>query len=222
MLAKALGSGLKSFLNATVRVSGPPPPPAKVGTVGSGTCGVTLICEEPNCCDKQPKGSWAASTANISTLAECAAKAKSCSQANFVSFSKPQNDCSWYKSCDMQHLLRPGNWQGESEVIHEVPPSPTTPEVFALPWIRHYASANRGVLLVNKASTPTTIQIIGEQALLQSNGWPTNATTALVLDGTIDGLTVEEEPGFVPPVERMLAADGSLTLGPFGVALVRG
>ena len=216
MLANALGSASKSFLNASVSVAGPPPPPAKVGTTGTGSCGVTLVCGTPNCCDVQAKGSWAAAALNISTLGQCVAKAKSCAMADFVSFSKPQNDCSWYKECDMQHLLEPGTWHGVSEVIHEVKPTAATPEVFALPWIRHDSGA-RGVLLVNKVETPTVVILKG-----RSGSWPDNSTTALVLDGTVDGITLDPEPGFVPPVERVLGPDGSLPLGPFAVAVVHG
>ncbi len=262
MLATALGSGPKSFFNASVTISGPPPPPAKVGTTATGTCGVTLVCEKPDCCNTQAKGSWAAAAANISTLAECVAKAKPCSQAAFVSFSQPQNDCSWYKACDMGHLLHPATWHGESEVIREVSPTPATPDVFALPWIRHDVGDDslhkRGVLLVNKAEMPTVVElkaIGGQEGQGQFRTWPTNRTSVLVLDGTVDGFTVvrtttlvhgwqprvslgqsventanhplvlyctqDAEPGFVPPVERMLV-DGKLALGPFAVAIVRG
>ena len=38
--------------------------------------------------------------------------------------------------------------------------------------------------------------------------------TALVLEG------VGAEPGFSKPVNRTIGADGRLTLGPFGIALV--
>ena len=223
MLAKALGSGKKSFLNASVTVAGPPPPPAKVGTIDIGSCGVTFVCDTPNCCNVQAKGSWTAAAANISTLAECVARAKSCSMANFVSFSKPQNDCSWYKECDMQHLIQPPTWQGHSEVIHEVKSNPATAQVFALPWIRHDSGA-RGVLLINKAASPTVV-LLKEQSAAGAGGaegpWHANRTTAVVLDGSVDGVTVDAEPGFVPPVERRLGADGSLPLGPFAVAVVQ-
>jgi hypothetical protein len=205
MLATALGSGPKSFFNASVTISGPPPPPAKVGTTATGTCGVTLVCEKPDCCNTQAKGSWAAAAANISTLAECVAKAKPCSQAAFVSFSQPQNDCSWYKACDMGHLLHPATWHGESEVIREVSPTPATPDVFALPWIRHDVGDDslhkRGVLLVNKAEMPTVVElkaIGGQEGQGQFRTWPTNRTSVLVLDGTVDGFTVVRTTTLVP------------------------
>ena len=36
MLANALGSGPKSFLNATITIAGPPPPPIQPGATASG------------------------------------------------------------------------------------------------------------------------------------------------------------------------------------------
>jgi hypothetical protein len=95
MLANALGSGPKSFLNATLVGAGPSPPPVKVGMKGTGTCGVTLVCAKSNCCNIQSKGSWDARAENITSLADCVAYAKACSMANFVSYSNPMNDCSW-------------------------------------------------------------------------------------------------------------------------------
>eukprot|EP01046_Picozoa_sp_COSAG06_P051449 COSAG06_NODE_8390_length_2188_cov_3.692610_3_plen_145_part_00 len=99
MLANALGSGPKSFLNATITIAGPPPPPIQPGATASGCCGVTLVCGKADCCNVQAKGSWDASALNISTLAECVAHAKAnCPKANYVSFAKPQDDCSWFET----------------------------------------------------------------------------------------------------------------------------
>ena len=99
MLANALGSGPKSFLNVTITIAGPPPPPIQPGATASGCCGVTLVCAKADCCNVQAKGSWDAGALNISTLAECVAHAKaSCPKANYVSFAKPQNDCSWFET----------------------------------------------------------------------------------------------------------------------------
>jgi hypothetical protein len=80
-----------------------PPPP--VGTILNGTCGATNFggdCNDP----KQSKGAWDAKAENITTLAECVAKAQPCKQANFVSFSNvPGNaDCSWYHECNTKAL----------------------------------------------------------------------------------------------------------------------
>jgi hypothetical protein len=119
-----------------------------------------------------------------------------------------------YKDCDMLDLLQPANWQGESEVLHVVPgdnPPPTT--VFALPYIRHDSGA-QGVLLVNKHQSPTVVMLV-------AGSFPGNSTTALVVDGTVDGVTVDLEPGFVPPVERTIGSDGGLLLGPYAVAVVQ-
>ena len=41
-----------------------------------------------------------------------------------------------------------------------------------------------------------------------------------MLDGTVDGKALDPEPGFVPPVDRVIGQDGVLTLGPYAVALV--
>jgi hypothetical protein len=111
----------------------------------------------------------------------------------------------------MLNLLQPGNWQGESEVLHAVPGDnvrPTT--LFALPYIRHDSGA-RGVVLVNKHEAPTVVTL----------ALGTNSTSALVLDGTVDGVVMDPEPGFVPPVERTIGNDGRLSLGPYAVALIQ-
>ena len=115
----------------------------------------------------------------------------------------------------MRNLLQPGNWQGESEVIHAVPGDSSVPPttVFALPYIRH-DTRSRGWLLVNKHEAPTVVK-------LAAAALPGNSTTALVVDGSVDGVTVDPEPGFVAPVERVIGSDGRLRLGPFAVAVVQ-
>ena len=40
-----------------------------------------------------------------------------------------------------------------------------------------------------------------------------------MLDGSIDGVTIDPEPGFVPPVDRLIGTDGKLALGSVAVAL---
>ena len=215
MLANALGAGPKSLFNASFTPSGPPPPPFRPGTTATGTCGVTLVCTTSNCCNTQASGGfpWDGSITNISA---CAAKAKSCGMANFVSYSSAQKDCSWYRDCDMSQLLHPSTWHGESEVLKSVPQVARPPQVFAMPYARHDTGV-RGVLLVNKVGTPIVITLnVGAGSRCP------NATAALVLDGSIDGLTADPEPGFVPPVERLIGVDCKLALGPFAVALVTG
>ena len=50
------------------------------------------ICPGPSCPPPPPKP-------KIATLEDCVARAKSCPNANFVSFSPKMHDCSWFKSC---------------------------------------------------------------------------------------------------------------------------
>jgi len=65
------------------------------------------------------------------------------------------------------------------------------------------------VLLVSKSSRPLVVRLAG-----LAN------TSATVLDGSIDGVHADAEPGFVAPAERYVGADGALPLGPYAVALV--
>merc|ERR1712176_1751982 len=145
MLAKALGSGVKSLINVSYTTTplGPTPP---VGTTGNGTCGATSFGGD---CNSAPSGAWDAAKEGIADLAGCVAKAKECRMANFVSFSNvPGNsDCSWYQSCDFDHLCEdcskcgigcPEYYPYESEVLNEAPspaPSTTSEDVFVLPYI---------------------------------------------------------------------------------------
>jgi hypothetical protein len=220
MLAEAMGIGLKDFYNVSFS-EGPAAPPPPVGTIGNGTCGATNFGGD---CNTEPKGAWDAGKLKIGTLAECVAKAKDCKMANYVSFSNvPGNqDCSWYSECDMSHLCAdcstcgigcPSYYPYKTQVLHDAPPAgpaTTSDKLFAMPYAIH-ASGQRGVLLVSKTANPLTVTL---QGLGLSN------TTAQVLDGSVDGLTMEPEPGFVPPAERIIAGDGVLQLGPYAVALV--
>ena len=81
----------------------PAPPAPPTGTTGNGTCGATNYGGD---CNTEPTGAWDAAKENITSLAQCVAKAKSCTMAKFVSFSDaPGNvDCSWYSVCDFDHL----------------------------------------------------------------------------------------------------------------------
>ena len=89
------------------------------------------------------------------------------------------------------------------------PPPPPPPAVAVLPFVLEWG--RRGVLLVSKTVRPT-------QVLLSGVGLP--GGEAMVLDGTLDGETLEPEPGFVPPVQRTVGMDGVLKLGPYAIAIV--
>ncbi len=54
---------------------------------------------------------------DIGSLAECAARAKQCKMANFVSFSKKNRDCSWYSACDISKGIGNPTGDYQSEVI---------------------------------------------------------------------------------------------------------
>jgi hypothetical protein len=68
----------------------------------------------------------------------------------------------------------------------------------------HTPTSNRYILLVSKTSTPLVATLADAPNAL-----------ATVLEGS--GV----EPGFQPPRSRRVGADGSLSLGPFAVAIVR-
>ena len=68
----------------------------------------------------------------------------------------------------------------------------------------------RKLLLVSKS----------EQSQLVHVDNTTNLTVAMVLDGSVDGVTASAEPGFLPPVMRSVRDDGLLQLGPWGFALL--
>jgi len=220
MLARALGSAPRAMLNATFS-TGPRPAPEPAGATGNGTCGPTAFGGD---CNVAAKGAWNAAKEGITSLGACVAKAKDCKRANFVSFSNVagNSDCSWYAACDMMHLCEdcskcgigcPKYYPYESEVLHAVPPPPPPQYVEVMPFILQDANERHGVLLISKTVTPTTIVLHGAGLA---------GGKATVLDGTLDGTlgTLGAEPGFVPPVQRTLGADGALKLGPYAVAIV--
>lgn len=144
-------------------VTEPPAPPATPGTTGTGTCGVTMVCDTPKCCDIQPTGSMEAAANNISTLAECVAKARPCAMGNFVSFSKPANDCSWYQSCDMGHLQHPGSWVGQSEVVKGTWPSGSTVYAAPVPRVAQILPAVRQLWVGGVRANRTVLRTPGCQ-----------------------------------------------------------
>ena len=71
-------------------------PPA-AGAIGNGTCGPTSVGPD---CNVAPKGSFP----GFKTLEACVAKLKTCKMATYASWSLGWNDCSWYTTCDWDHL----------------------------------------------------------------------------------------------------------------------
>jgi hypothetical protein len=222
------------------------PPPTPVGTIGNGTCGATNYGGD---CNSDPKGAWDAKKEGILNLTACVARAKSCKMANYVSFSLKDwnSDCSWYSSCDMSHLCEdcskcgigcPSYVPYSSEVVKVAPPAPPAADtdLFVMPLLVHDdnasgkrsgrkdadprkglrgaardGSGSRSVLLVSKTEYPINVTLSGDGV--------TN-TVATVLDGSVDGIAIDPEPGFVAPVERLIGKDGILSLGPYAVAVV--
>jgi hypothetical protein len=218
MLA-TLGRGPKSFLRVVVAPPppapgprAPPAPPIPAGSTSVGCCGPTVA--GGGCNSLQPNGAWSAKEEGIKTLAQCVAKVKQCKMGHFASFSAHNDDCSWYADCNgwPPKAFAPGlDKLYESEVInatgtHIAPSDPAAGEdpLFALPYIIHEKDNARGMLLIAKTND-------GVEVTLSDAA---NGTTALVLEG------VGDEPGFNPPVEKVVGADGKLYLGPYGIELV--
>jgi hypothetical protein len=225
MLAKEMGIGLKSLFNATITSGGsaPPPPPSPAG----GGCFMS------------PKGAvnYKFAPGNVfptdsqhphglrikNSAAECCALCQSLKNCSFFTYSaggvatKPTcynkaGGCCFLKTAEGGINGASGCTQCMSGSTKPLPAPPTTDTLFAMPYIIH-DSDKRGVLLISKKSTPLTITLLGA-------GVSGVNTTAQVLDGTVDGNSLDPEPGFVPPVDRVIGADGVLTLGPYGIALV--
>ena len=88
---------------------------------------------------------------------------------------------------------------------------PASALVAVLPFILQSAGKRRGVLLVSKTASLITVVLTGAGLA---------GAKATVLDGTTDGVTVAPEPGFVPPTQRNVGADGALKLGPYAIGIV--
>ena len=71
--------------------------------------------------------------------------------------------------------------------------------MFALPYIVHDQDNARGMLIIAKTEAGADVTLTSAP----------NGTTALVLEG------VGEEPGFNPPVEKVVGPDGKLPVGPY-------
>jgi hypothetical protein len=77
------------------------------------------ICPGPACPPPSPPPAKPA----IGTLADCVAKASTCKNANFVSFSLKTKVCSWHKSCSFGALFENSS-DYHSAVLHSVGGSP--------------------------------------------------------------------------------------------------
>jgi hypothetical protein len=74
------------------------------------------VCPGPACPPPPPKPT-------IATLAECVAKAATCKNANFVSFSLDTKVCSWHQKCSFSSLFE-NTSDYQSAVLHSVDGSP--------------------------------------------------------------------------------------------------
>lgn len=197
MLAKALGSGKKSFFNVSVHFEATPHPSGAIPV--TGCCGHTDYTMD---CAGVSKGSWNSTILGITNLTACAARVmQECPHANFASFSSHNQDCSWYERCDLKHLEQPAVTPPYlSEQLH---PTPPVPPISVLPYQVH-DSAKRGLLVVCKSHRGCALRLKD----------PTVYSNATVLEGT------GAEPGFAAPSVRVVGGDGTLAIGPYGIALV--
>ena len=85
------------LLGLAVGAAPAPSAPPAVGAIGNGTCGPTKVGLD---CNTAPKGSFP----GMKTFGECVTKVKGCKMGNYVAFSLGWNDCSWYSTCDWDHL----------------------------------------------------------------------------------------------------------------------
>ena len=109
------------------------PPRNAAGAILTGLCRSARVGGD---CDVDAAGSIATTGWKNQTLAACVSKAHSCKNANYVSFSAENADCSWYKACDVDHLqFAPRGYQ--TEVIRPQPlpsgppPAPPGPRTHA-------------------------------------------------------------------------------------------
>lgn len=57
-------------------------------------------------CSKHHKGSWPLNAASgwTSAAAQCLELCRACASCHFITVSLPEQDCSWYAKCDVEHL----------------------------------------------------------------------------------------------------------------------
>ena len=108
------------------------------GTIRPGNCGATSMAN--HCNGTHRSGAWNTTVHNITSLSECVEKCKACSACNYVSFSVSggrgspgDEDCSWYRMCDMSNLQHYGAHY-LSEVVRSVPPPPPPEASIAVDW----------------------------------------------------------------------------------------
>ena len=156
-------------------------------------------------------------------------RCEKCKLCNFVSFSKRNQDCSWYEHCNWRELeiVHAGY---KSRVVHAH--HPASDDLYALGMRVHAgtpskeaaasampeelgakldakramptAQPRRHILLVSKLDIPMSVALGAEAA----------GAAAQVLEAR------GKEPGFVPPSLARVDAEGVLPLGPFAVATV--
>ncbi len=215
LLANRLeGAAPKALLPVRINYTYYPPVPApKVGTKGNGTCGDTNYMD-PEACDTEPLGALDANKLGIKDLDGCVAKVSQCKMGAYASFSEKNNDCSWYSGdkCDLDRLISVGAGY-VTEVVRSERPIPPPAPLFAMPYVLG-SSGKRGLLLVNKAHTSTSIRLLNSTAMLDGQQSFGTVLMATVIEG------VGDEPGFGAPAQRPLGAAGEFTLGPFAIAVI--
>ena len=67
----------------------------------NGICGTTTQFEGTRCRVSEKQGSWVAASRKY-----CAALCVACSRCHYVSYSKADNDCFWFRTCDFHKSPR--------------------------------------------------------------------------------------------------------------------
>ena len=67
----------------------------------NGICGTTTQFEGRRCRVSEKQGSWVAASRKY-----CAALCVACPRCHYVSYSKADNDCSWFRTCDFHKSPR--------------------------------------------------------------------------------------------------------------------
>ena len=235
MLAHSLGTDSKDFAHATYTrpkspLKGPvpvPPPGPMPKSCHVAPPGTTYKWGAGNLFPNKPHhgGNWGPT---MTSPAQCCALCQSFKNCSYWTYSaggtptKPicyamPGGCCFMNTADGaagKQMTCPVCTAGSAKAL----PPPTGGDlIFALPFSRKDAK-RCGVLLVSKVAAPLRVSLVANSKL--RGGSMFQNASANVLDGTVDGVVLDSEPGFVPPVARQLDDDGTLLLGPFGVAIV--